>query len=224
MVISFICFIIRNKTNKMRDIKNFEKILIEELDKDFSRELKMKERGSVGLEFCGEGVSEQSKNIRIGNSLETAINRFIRFCGYNIIDIKISDNNNHQVDTFFIKEGIGKYFEQKANINLDTEKRRAVIDKIKELASTLKKIFKIKDINYGILHTTLYEKEDADTQRHYNNFTKKGIDVYCMKDLFNILDVDITKQELKDCYRSAGKFVTDKLDKISNPMLNEATL
>jgi hypothetical protein len=157
-------------------------------DKNLSSIKEKKENGSI-IEILGL-PSAQSLSIRLGNTIEDCFKEFSIRMGAEIISDTILDNR--QADSYFEFDDCSYYFEIKNNVNLDTEKTKAVIEKITEAK-------KIVDVS-GCVSFRSKNKDGL------KRFAKPSLreHLYGYNDYFNIFEENLTDKEYKiiiDCIR-----------------------
>jgi hypothetical protein len=171
------------------------------------------ECGSVVYLLYGKVKSIQSINIKFGNELEDVLNEFSKLCGLNIPYKRSHMIGNHQIDTLIIEEQFIEYREQKANTNLDTEKIETTIEKIIDVSNELKIMYPNKPIKYFVHHTAVWEEEDAPSYKSkYKEFRKHGVNIFFMKDYFEQLGVDITRDEYYTLFQDIGQIIDGNID------------
>ena len=144
--------------------------------------------GSVVYLLYGKVKSLQSLNVKFGNEFEDLLNEFYRKCGYNLPHNRNHMIGEHQIDTLIIEEEFVYYREQKANINLDSEKIKSTVQKVLNVVSDLKNDNENKDIKYHVHNTTVWEENDAlHDKSKYKELRKNGIEVFFMKDYFKFM-------------------------------------
>ena len=168
--------------------------------------------GSLNYLFYGRRISEQSKFIKLGRFGEYFTKELIMlnknlelmFCG-----IQKINNKNKDVDLIF-KDNINNiiyYRELKGNIELDTEKLPATINKCNEINLFLKKEYDYQ-INFGILNWSIYNR-DKNNLNIINLFEKNGIKIDHFKDFLNIIDVEWNEEDFYEYFLELGKIFND---------------
>lgn len=169
--------------------------------------------GSIVYLLYGQVKSLQSLNIKFGNELEDLLNDFSKLCGLNIPYKRSHMVGSHQIDTLIIEDQYIEYREQKANTDLDTEKIESTIKKITNVSNDLKVMYPNKPIKYFVHHTTVWEEIDAPSYKSkYKEFRKGGVDIFFMKNYFEQLGVDITKEEYYTLFKDIGQIIDGKID------------
>ena len=168
--------------------------------------------GSLNYLFYGRRISEQSKFIKLGRFGEYFTKELIMlnknlelmFCG-----IQKINNKNKDVDLIF-KDNINNiiyYRELKGNIELDTEKLPATINKCNEINLFLKKEYNYQ-INFGILNWSIYNRDNSNLNI-INLFEKNGIKIDHFKDFLNIIDVQWNEDDFYEYFLELGKIFND---------------
>jgi len=101
-----------------------------------------KTNGSMG-ELLWDGFSQQSTNIKFGHVIEKSFNDIIpEDYRLPLTHIYLTGKTTQtQLDIIFRKENTVYYFESKNNINLDTEKMPACLDKISRVKDCLEELY-----------------------------------------------------------------------------------
>lgn len=179
----------------------------------FKSDITITECGSVIYLLYGPVKSTQSLNIKFGNEIEDLLNEFSKLCGLNIPYKRNHMIGQHQIDTLIVENEYIEYREQKSNTKLDTEKIAITINKIINVSEELKTLYPNKPIKYFVHHTTVWEEEDAVSYKSkYKEFRKNGVEVFFMKDYFEQLNVDITKEEFYNLFIDIGQIIDGKTE------------
>ena len=188
------------------------------IEKILEDKLTLTKAGSISHLLYGEKPSEQSINIKLGRFgeflskelIKTNDNLELLNCGIQ----KINDNNK-DVDLVFKdeKNKIIYYRELKGNIELDTEKLPATINKCKEI----EKSFKIKyfdyTINSGILNWSVYNRRILKTGlSNIRTFENGGIKIDHMEDFLDIIDVNWNEDDYYLYFREIGNKIKKRFD------------
>jgi len=191
----------------MELIKQKGRLWIENKSKDKITYTKL---GSLNYLFYGKRISEQSKFIKLGKFGEyftkelISLNKNLELMNCGIQKI---NNKNIDVDLIF-KDNLNKiiyYRELKGNIELDTEKLPATINKCNEINSYLKNKYDY-NINYGILNWSIYNRNNVNITT-INIFEKNGIKIDHFEDLINIIQIDWNENEFYDYFIELGKIL-----------------
>ena len=171
------------------------------------------ECGSVIFLLYGQVKSLQSLNIKFGNETEDFYNKFSKTCGLNVPYDRFHMIGKHQIDTLIVENDFIEYREQKSNTKLDSEKFTTTVNKILNVANDLKILYPNKPIKFYVHHTTVWEEIDAPSYKaKYKKFRKRGVDIFFMKDFFEQLGVDITKEEYYTLFKDIGQIIDGKKD------------
>jgi hypothetical protein len=188
------------------------------IEKILEDKLTLTKAGSISHLLYGEKPSEQSINIKLGRFgeflskelIKTNDNLELLNCGIQ----KINDNNK-DVDLVFKdeKNKIIYYRELKGNIELDTEKLPATINKCKEIETS----FKIKYFDYtidcGILNWSVYNRKILKTGlSNIRTFENGGIKIDHMEDFLNIIDINWNEDDYYLYFREIGNKIKRRFD------------
>jgi len=173
-------------------------------------ELTLTRPGSISHLLYGSKPSEQSINIKLGKFGEFLSKELINStsnlkmlqCGVQKINDKKKD-----VDLLF-KNEVTKtiyYRELKGNIELDTEKLPATIEKCKEIELSLKTSYSDYSINCGILNWSVYNRKILVAGlSNIKAFENGGIKIDHMEDFLEIIDIIWTEEDYYDYFRKIG--------------------
>ena len=99
------------------------------------------------------------------------------------------------------------YYEDKSNLELDTEKLPATYNKVKAIHKYLEETYPGYTIKSSILHWSIWNKDKL--PKKYNTKIKEciknGVSVSWPKDLFKTLGADISKKDYNIMGRKIGK-------------------
>jgi hypothetical protein len=180
------------------------------VDKVLKRELTYTKLGSISYLLYGEKPSEQSINIKFGKFGEFISKEFIKLnpcyelllCGIQQVNDKKKD-----IDLIFKDENnkIIYYRELKGNIQLDTEKLPATINKCKEIENSLKTKYSNYSINCGILNWSVYNRKILTAGiSNIKAFESCGIKIDHMEDFLNIINVFWKEEDYYLYFREIG--------------------
>ena len=188
------------------------------VDKVLEGSLTYTKHGSISHLLYGEKPSEQSINIKLGRLGEFLSKELIKSnpnlellkCGIQKIkDIK------KDVDLLF-KDEIKKiiyYCELKGNIELDTEKLPATINKCKEIESSLKTTYLDYSIDCGILNWSVFNRKKLTAGiSNIKTFENGGIKIYHMEDFLNIINVFWNEDDYYSYFREIGSRIRLKFE------------
>jgi hypothetical protein len=169
--------------------------------------------GSISYLLYGEKPSEQSINIKFGRFGEFLSKELINSnkdlelltCG-----VQKVNNKNKDIDLIFKNEKLKiiYYRELKGNIELDTEKLPATIDKCKEIEKSLKITFKDYSIDCGILNWSIYNREVLTAGlSNIKTFEKNGIKIDHMESFLNMIEIQWSCDNYYDYFRDIGHII-----------------
>lgn len=146
---------------------------------------KHKESGSF-LEILGI-PSSQSLTIKLGNTIEKCFKNYITDKGAKVLFLT---KHGRQLDLHFSFGGTTYYFEIKNNVNLDTEKTKAVINKLEQM----KDIAEIR----GVLSFR------ASSKKELEKFAKPSLRSYLFgyNDFFSIFGENLTNENFDDILKT----------------------
>jgi hypothetical protein len=174
--------------------------------------------GSITHLLYGPKPSAQSINIKLGRLgeflskelINASPNLELLTCGIQTINEK-----NKDVDLIF-KDELNKtiyYRELKANIELDTEKLPATINKCKEIETSLKITYSNYTINCGILNWSVYNREILTSGlSNIVSFEKAGIKIDHMEDFLTLININWSEDDYYGYFRTLGDIITRKFD------------
>jgi len=170
--------------------------------------------GSLKYLLFGSEISKQSILIKIGKLGEEYLKMFIKnnlelkllHCGI----IKLSKcNKKKDFDLIWVNEKckIVYYREAKSNIDLDTEKLPATIEKIKLLEKELKIKYPEYKINSGILNWSIYDKTDTNSKHALTEFEKNNIIVDHFGEFLELVNIEWNKEGFHRYWRKLGNII-----------------
>ena len=188
------------------------------VEKILEGELTLTKAGSISHLLYGEKPSEQSINIKLGRLgeflskelIKTNDNLELLNCG-----IQKINNNNKDIDLIFKdeKNNIIYYRELKGNIELDTEKLPATINKCKEIEKSLKIKYLDYTINSGILNWSVYNRKILKTGlSNIKTFENGGIKIDHMEDFLNIIDIHWNEDDYYLYFREIGNKIRKRFE------------
>jgi hypothetical protein len=194
----------------VEEVKNNGISWVKKLLKD---NLTYTKHGSISYLLFGEKPSEQSICIKFGHFGEFIAKELIKLnpnlelltCGIQVINDKKKD-----IDLIF-KDEINKiiyYRELKGNIELDTEKLPATIEKCKEIEKSLQEKYKDYKIDCGILNWSVYNRKILKAGlSNIQFFENKGIKINHIEDFLNIIDIKWDEDDYYLYFRNIGKMI-----------------
>ena len=169
--------------------------------------------GSISHLLFGSKPSDQSINIKMGYLGEFLSKELIKSnndlelltCGIQHIqnetkkkDIDILFKNNKTQEIY--------YLELKGNIQLDTEKLPATIDKCKKIERSLKNTYSEYNVKTGILNWSIYNRQIlSDGLSNIKTFENGGITIYHMYDFLQILNIHWKEDDFYIYFRKLGE-------------------
>ena len=191
------------------NLVDFKKELIAEVDNTIincSKKLK-DENGSFCELLKFPNLSKQSVSIKMGNVLEKIYNKFLNsFDGVENLKPVNKNISSHQIDLLFKKEDTIYYFESKLNLNLDTEKSKATINKVKTIESYLTKKYPNNKIVAKLLSSRFDKSENVKFIKE--KYIKKS-DVFGYSDFFKLFDIMIRIKEWEDLFSEIGERIVE---------------
>jgi len=166
--------------------------------------------GSITHLLYGAKPSTQSINIKLGRLgeflskelINASPNLELLTCGIQNINEK-----NKDIDLIF-KDELNKiiyYRELKGNIELDTEKLPATINKCKEIETSLKTTYSNYTINCGILNWSVYNRSILIAGlSNIVSFEKAGIKIDHMEDFLTLINITWPVEDFNDYFRHLG--------------------
>ena len=189
------------------------------VDEILKGDLTLTKHGSISYLLYGEKPSEQSISIKLGHLGEYISKELIKtknelellHCGVQKINNKKKD-----VDLIFknIKTKTIYYRELKGNIELDTEKLPATIDKCKEIEGSLKVTYPDFAINCAILNWSVYNRQILSAGlSNIKSFENGGIKIDHMSDFLEVISVTWSEHDFYGYFREIGNKVRVHFDK-----------
>jgi hypothetical protein len=188
------------------------------IEKILEGELTYTKPGSISHLLYGEKPSEQSINIKLGRLGEYLSKELIKtnnkiellVCGVQKINDKKKD-----VDLIFKNEETKTiyYRELKGNIELDTEKLPATINKCKEIETSLKISYPDYTINCGILNWSVYNRKILTAGlSNIKTFENGGIKIDHVKEVLEILNIIWSEDDYYSYFREIGDKIRKKFE------------
>ncbi len=101
----------------------------------------------------------------------------------------------------------------KGNIELDTEKLPATINKCYEIEKSLKDKYKDYIIDCGILNWSIYNRKILKTRlSNIKTFEKAGIKIDHMQDLLFIIDITWNEEDYYQYFKDIGDKIKTKFN------------
>ena len=197
-------------------LKNKCNLWIEQILKG---DLTLTKHGSISYLLYGAKPSEQSINIKLGHLGEFISKELIKTNDeLELLHCSVQQINNKkkEVDLIFknIKTKTIYYRELKGNIEPDTEKLPATINKCKEIENSLKTTYPDYIINFGILNWSVYNREILSAGlSHIKTFEKGGVKVDHMSDFLHIVNIDWSEDDFYSYFREIGTKIRNHFEK-----------
>lgn len=193
-------------------LKNMCREWIIELSKETLTKTKP---ASVSYLFFGERISEQSLNIKLGKFGEFMVIQLVKFnkklellkCG---IHSDVFKGKKKDIDLLFrdTEKKIIYYRELKANIELDSEKAPATINKILDIKSYLVLKYPEYQTDIGLLHWTLYDRCELIKGTHnVRKCEEAGIKFDNFGNFLEIINFVWDKEDFYKFFRELGEIL-----------------
>ena len=209
-------------THKFKVKNNFSVMPISVLNKleqkiiEFSQRITTKTKsGSVNYLLFGPQKSRQSISIKMGKIIGEDFSKLLinnstqelEECG--ILKLQNSKTKKDFDLIWINKESkIVYYRECKGNMDLDTEKLPATIEKVKALEIELTKKYPEHEINAGIFNWNIYAREDANGGlTKINTCEDNNVTVDHFKEFLEILEYKWSKEEYTTYFRKLGSIL-----------------
>ena len=166
--------------------------------------------GSISYLFYGEKPSKQSINIKLGRSGEYLSKELVASnpqlellkCG-----IQQIENRKIDVDLLFRNRetNVVYYRELKANIELDTEKLPATIQKCHSIQKFIAEKYEGCEVDVGILNWSVYDRKCLTAGiSNIKAFEKENVKIEHMGDFLKIVCVDWEETDYYGFFRALG--------------------
>ena len=190
--------------------KQYANQIIEEIVKNQKR----CEAGGLPFLFWGEKVSEHSFYIKVGRNFEKWFKYVVKHSkGFELlpdgVTKKVINGKSKDIDLLIKNEKTKTIFyrELKSNLELDTEKLPATIDKVTLIRKYLSKTYKGYNVDCGILHWAVYDKNilPKKYKTKLKQCSESGVDVFYPKDLFETLKQNISEKDYHNMFKNIAK-------------------
>jgi hypothetical protein len=177
--------------------------------------------GSLSFLLHGKRPSEQSISIKMGRFGEFLTKEMIkRKDNLELLTCGIQQINNKKKDIDLIfKDEINKiiyYRELKGNIELDTEKIPATVDKCNEIKSSLQITYSDYFIDCAVLNWSVYNRSILTSGiSNIKTFETGGIKIDHMSDFLRIVNIEWNEEEFYDYFRELGLIISLSFSKSS---------
>jgi hypothetical protein len=195
-------------------MKSIFKKKANEIIQSIIKKQKRSEPGSLPFLFWGNKISEQSFYIKVGRNFE----KWFKYVAENSVGFellpdgvtkKVSNGKSKDIDFIVLnkKNKVVYYNELKSNLELDTEKLPATIDKVNIIRKYLTKLYPQYKIECGILHWAVYDKNILPKKylTKIKQAENNGVKINYPKDLFNTLKQDISEKDYYDMFSNITK-------------------
>lgn len=208
--------LLRRHISKLKAVKEHIRLHIKPISKD----TRYTQPGSIKYLMFGREQTEQSLSVRMGKIGEEMIKKIIEItdsiellkCGVQCIDLKTKKNKD--VDLVWINESTKTiyYREAKGNIDLDSEKLPATLDKIEEILSKkFKPEYPDYTIDIGVFNWSIYNRKALKSvPSQIRTIEKRGIKVDHPEDLFKLLNFRWGEKDYYDFWREIGKSLREE--------------
>tara|TARA_B100000963_G_scaffold361845_1_gene400240 strand:+ start:4255 stop:4983 length:729 start_codon:yes stop_codon:yes gene_type:complete len=185
-----------------------------------SKTIRNTQPGSIKYLLFGSEPTEQSFSIRMGKIGEEMIKKIITItdnvellkCGVQCIDIKTRKNKD--IDLVWINETNKTiyYREAKGNIELDSEKLPATLDKIEEiLYKKFKPEYPDYTIDIGVFNWSVYNRKALKSvPSQIRTIEKRGIKVEHPEDLFKLLNFRWGEKDYYEFWWEIGRSLREE--------------
>lgn len=180
-------------------------------------EVTLTQPGTLTYALFGEQPSPQSVSIKAGKWFEKfSILVFGKYSNMILLDtgvVEIFTGKKKDIDISFIDEEnkIIYYYEEKGNIEFDTEKLPATIHKIKLIKRYFKGKYPDYKIECGVFCNSIFsidDIKDKNKRSRINKFVKSNIPVIGWKTFWDYCDIEIIKEDHYDLTKYAGELIT----------------
>ena len=192
-------------------IQSVKELGLQWTDNMLSGSLTYTKPGTISWLLYGEKPSEQSINIKMGHFGEFLAKELIK-CKPNLqlltCGVQKINNKNKDVDLIFKNEETKTiyYRELKSNIELDSEKLPATINKCKEIEKCLKTEHSDYTIDCGIINWSVYNRSKLTSGlSNIKSFENAGVKIDHMQDFLQIIDINWIETDFYDYFREIGK-------------------
>jgi hypothetical protein len=175
-----------------------------------TKEITYTKPGSITYLLFGKKPSEQSLIIKFGHFGEyiakeliiTNKNLELMNCGLH----KVNKSKKKDIDLLFknTNTNIIYYRELKGNLELDTEKLPATINKCKDIEKYLIEKYPSYKINCGILHWSIYNRNILNKTNTIKSIEKEGLIIDHMNDFLQIIDIDWNEEDFYIYFKELG--------------------
>lgn len=171
--------------------------------------------GSIKYLLFSSEPSEQSISIKMGHCGEEMVKKLISEtdglellkCGVQCIDPRTKKNKDVDLIWKNEKKRTIYYREAKGNIELDSEKLPATIDKVQEIIKWCGTNYPDYTIDTGVFNWSIYNRKVLKKGlSQIKKCEEKGIKVEHPEDLFNLIEFNWNEDDYYEFFREVGKF------------------
>jgi len=199
------------------DIRDIKQLGMEWVENMLTSDITYTKAGSLKFLLHGRKPSEQSISIKMGRFGEFLTKEMIqRKDNLELLTCGIQQINNKKKDVDLIfKDETNKiiyYRELKANIELDTEKIPATVDKCKEIKSSLQITYPEYFIDCAVLNWSVYNRTILKSGvSNIKTIETSGIKIEHMEDFLRIVDIEWSEEEYYEYFREIGILINNSL-------------
>jgi len=199
------------------DIRDIKQLGMEWVENMLTSDITYTKAGSLKFLLHGRKPSEQSISIKMGRFGEFLTKEMIqRKDNLELLTCGIQQINNKKKDVDLIfKDETNKiiyYRELKANIELDTEKIPATVDKCKEIKSSLQITYPEYFIDCAVLNWSVYNRTILKSGvSNIKTIETSGIKIEHMEDFLRIVDIEWSEEEYYGYFREIGILINNSL-------------
>lgn len=192
-------------------IYEIKKILNKHIEKIIHK-IKYTSPGSILYLLYGKKKSTHSFSVKFGLLGEILLKELVKIKNLELLEcgIQVINNVKKDIDLSFkdTKNNIIYYYEIKSNIDLDSEKIIATIEKCKYIEKYLKNKYENYNVISGILLWTIYDVKDLNNSK-IKIFEKNEISVYYMSDFLKTIDICWDKENYYQYFRQIGEKINN---------------
>lgn len=175
--------------------------------------------GSLQHLFYGERISHQSVNIKLGHFGEFLLKELVKTRHHLQLfqtGIMLVNQRTRDIDFLFLdtteNPQILYYRELKGNIELDSEKTKATVEKCKDIASYLAVEYPSFKLDCGILNWSIYKREDLAPSfcKNIKAFEKENVKVEHMVDFLENIKLKWLEEDFYFFFRQLGEKIQSK--------------
>lgn len=201
----------------MANAEHIQELIMKECERIKNENITYTKPGSLKHLMFGSEPSEQAISVKMGRNVgEMMVKKIITEtdglellkCGVQCIDQKTGKKKDLDLLWIDEKNKIIYYREAKANMELDSEKLPATIDKITEILNIyISQNYPGYSINIAIFNWSIYNRKDLTKGlSQIKTCEQKGIKVEHPEDLFKLINFDWNEGAYYDFFHKVGKF------------------